>query len=66
MSGRFYIKTGIITNYADMPLRSLLPKGIKGVVTTGLGASAHRDAMPVVRMQPCLGQSRSREKVVGI
>lgn len=39
---------------ADVPLRSLLPKGIEGILTTGLGASAHRDAMPVIRMQPCL------------
>ncbi len=39
---------------ADVPLRSLLPKGLEGILTTGLGASAHRDAMPVIRMQPCL------------
>lgn len=39
---------------ADVPLRSLLPKGLEGLLTTGLGASAHRDAMPVIRMQPCL------------
>jgi len=40
--------------HADMPLRSLLPNGIKGIITTGLGTSAERDAMPVLRMQPCL------------
>lgn len=39
---------------ADVPLRSLLPKGLDGILVTGLGASAHRDAMPVIRMQPCL------------
>ncbi len=39
---------------AYVPLRSLLPKGLEGVIVTGLGASAHRDAMPVIRMQPCL------------
>lgn len=39
---------------ADVPLRALLPKGLDGILTTGLGASAHRDAMPVIRMQPCL------------
>jgi NADPH-dependent 2,4-dienoyl-CoA reductase/sulfur reductase-like enzyme len=39
---------------ADVPLRSLLPRGLDGILTTGLGASAHRDAMPVIRMQPCL------------
>ncbi len=37
-----------------MPLRSLLPKGMCGVIVTGLGSGAHRDAMPVVRMQPDL------------
>lgn len=39
---------------AFMPFRALLPKGLEGIVVTGLGASAHRDAMPVLRMQPCL------------
>ena len=39
---------------ADVPLRCLLPQGLEGILTTGLGASAHRDAMPVIRMQPCL------------
>jgi flavin-dependent dehydrogenase len=39
---------------ADVPLRSLLPKGLENIIVTGLGASAHRDAMPVIRMQPCL------------
>ena len=31
-----------------------MPKGVDGVIVTGLGAGAHRDAMPVIRMQPCL------------
>lgn len=39
---------------ADVPLRALLPKGLEGILTTGLGASADRDAMPVIRMQSCL------------
>lgn len=39
---------------ADVPLRSLLPRGMEGIMCTGLGASADRDAMPVIRMQPCL------------
>lgn len=43
------------THYeVKMPLRSLLPKGMCGVMVTGLGSGAHRDAMPVVRMQPDL------------
>jgi len=35
-----------------VPFRALLPKAIDGVLVTGLGLSAHRDALPVVRMQP--------------
>ncbi|WP_269523484.1 FAD-dependent oxidoreductase [Coraliomargarita parva] len=38
--------------WADVPLRALLPKGLEGVLVTGLGVSAHRDAIPVIRMQP--------------
>jgi hypothetical protein len=36
------------------PYRCLLPKGLEGILVTGLGISAHRDAMPVIRMQPDL------------
>ncbi len=36
---------------AHVPFRSLLPKGLDGIIVTGLGVSAHRDAMPVIRMQ---------------
>jgi len=36
---------------ADVPFRCLLPQGIEGVLVTGLGVSAHRDALPVIRMQ---------------
>ncbi|NOZ19470.1 MAG: FAD-dependent oxidoreductase [Planctomycetes bacterium] len=36
------------------PYRSLLPKGFNGILVTGLGASMHRDAIPVTRMQPDL------------
>ncbi len=39
---------------ADVPLRTLLPKGLDGIIVTGLGTGAHRDAMPIIRMQPCL------------
>ena len=35
----------------DVPYRCLLPKGIEGVLVTGLAVSAHRDVMPVIRMQ---------------
>jgi hypothetical protein len=34
-----------------VPYRCLLPKGLEGIFVTGLGVSAHRDVMPVIRMQ---------------
>ncbi|MEW6998397.1 FAD-dependent oxidoreductase [Colwelliaceae bacterium BS250] len=37
---------------ANMPYRSFLPSGLRGIYTIGLGASAERDAMTLVRMQP--------------
>lgn len=37
--------------WVDVPYRCLLPRGLKGVLVTGLGVSAHRDAIPVIRMQ---------------
>ncbi len=41
-------KKAILVN---VPYRCLLPKGLDGILVTGLGVSAHRDAMPVIRMQ---------------
>jgi len=38
--------------YAHVPYRCLLPKGLDGILVTGLGVSAHRDSIPVIRMQP--------------
>ncbi|UCG56148.1 MAG: FAD-dependent oxidoreductase, partial [Phycisphaerales bacterium] len=35
-----------------VPYRCLLPRGLDGLLVTGLGVSAHRDVMPVIRMQP--------------
>jgi len=35
----------------NVPYRALLPRGIDGLIVIGLGVSAHRDAMPVIRMQ---------------
>ena len=37
--------------YVNMPYRCLLPKGLTGILVTGLGVSAHRDAVPLIRMQ---------------
>ncbi len=36
---------------AQVPLRTLVPQGVGGLLVTGLGMSAHRDAIPVIRMQ---------------
>jgi hypothetical protein len=38
--------------FVNVPYRCLLPKGLDDILVTGLGISAHRDAMPVIRMQP--------------
>jgi len=37
---------------ANTPYRCLLPKRLDGILVIGLGISAHRDAMPILRMQP--------------
>jgi len=42
-------KKGITVN---VPYRCLLPKGLDGILVTGLGISVHRDAVPLTRMQP--------------
>ena len=36
---------------ANLPFRALLPQKLDGLLVTGLGISAHRDAIPVLRMQ---------------
>lgn len=36
------------------PYRCLTPKGLDGILVVGLGVSAHRDAIPSIRMQPCM------------
>lgn len=40
------------SHWAYIPYRSLVPKTLDGVLVCALGISAHRDAMPVLRMQP--------------
>ena len=40
---------GFITN---IPYRAMLPEGFDGILVIGLGISAHRDAVPLIRMQP--------------
>ncbi|MEE8450300.1 MAG: FAD-dependent oxidoreductase [Thermoguttaceae bacterium] len=34
-----------------IPYRAMLPKGLEGLLVIGLGTSAHRDAVPLIRMQ---------------
>lgn len=34
-----------------IPYRCMLPKGWEGILVVGLGLSAHRDAVPLIRMQ---------------
>ncbi len=36
----------------NIPYRAMLPKGLEGLIVTGLSTSAHRDAVPLIRMQP--------------
>lgn len=37
---------------AHVPFRCMLPQGLSNTIVTGLGMSAHRDALPAIRMQP--------------
>ncbi len=37
---------------ANVPYRCMLPHGLEGLIVIGLGVSAHRDSMPIMRMQP--------------
>ena len=40
--------------WVNIPYRCLLPRGLEGILVTGLGISVHRDAVPLTRMQPCI------------
>ena len=43
---------GVRAKYnVNVPLRSLLPKGLSGLAVVGLGAGCSRDVLPMVRMQ---------------
>jgi len=49
----FMIKpTNEAPRFANVPLRALLPSGFENMAATGLSVSAHRDCMPLIRMQP--------------
>ena len=38
--------------WANMPYRSLIPEKLDGIAVAGIGVSVHRDALPLLRMQP--------------
>ncbi|MFA6816046.1 MAG: FAD-dependent oxidoreductase, partial [Lentisphaeria bacterium] len=38
--------------FANVPFRALLPRNLTGILATGLAVSAHRDCLPLIRMQP--------------
>lgn len=38
--------------YVNLPYRALIPAKTEGLIVVGLGLSAHRDAMPILRMEP--------------
>ena len=38
--------------YVNLPYRALQPKKTDNLLVVGLGLSAHRDAMPILRMEP--------------
>ena len=38
--------------WANMPYRSLIPEKLDGIAVAGIGISVHRDALPLLRMQP--------------
>lgn len=39
-------------HFAKVPFRALLPQQLDNLLVTGLAVSAHRDCMPLIRMQP--------------
>jgi hypothetical protein len=41
-------------HFCDMPYRSSLPQGLDKILVGGLATSCHRDAIPIIRMQPDL------------
>ena len=50
----YYLINNHLGGIAYTPYRCLLPKGLEGILVAGLAVSAHRDATPSIRMQPCM------------
>ncbi|MBN1346407.1 MAG: FAD-dependent oxidoreductase [Phycisphaerae bacterium] len=49
-----YLINNHLGGIAYTPYRCLLPKGLEGILVVGLAVSAHHDAIPSIRMQPCM------------
>ncbi|MGN0852769.1 MAG: FAD-dependent oxidoreductase, partial [Kiritimatiellia bacterium] len=50
---QFFVEDpGRAATTVHLPYRCILPRKTDGLLTIGLGMSAHRDAMPILRMQP--------------
>ncbi|MBQ7190239.1 MAG: FAD-dependent oxidoreductase [Kiritimatiellae bacterium] len=48
---QFFIEDPVHTPmYVNLPYRCMLPRNTDGLLVIGLGMSAHRDAMPILRM----------------
>ena len=45
---------GSRSHFANVPLRSYLPKGLSGIASIGLGKGVSRDVLPFVRMRSAL------------
>ncbi len=50
----YYLINNHYGGIAYTPYRCLLPKGLEGILVIGLAVSAHHDAIPSIRMQPCM------------
>lgn len=50
----YYFINNHLGGISYTPYRCLLPQGLEGILVVGLAVSAHRDATPSIRMQPCM------------
>ncbi|MBN2311388.1 MAG: FAD-dependent oxidoreductase [Candidatus Hydrogenedentes bacterium] len=50
----YYLINNYLGGISYTPYRCLLPKGLDGILVAGIAVSAHRDATPSIRMQPCV------------
>ena len=50
----YYLINNYLGGISYTPYRCLLPRDLDGILVVGLGVSAHCDAIPSIRMQPCM------------